>query len=512
MPNELEELARLRGKLFLLEQECRKIGQLPPSPPTLRGRLGAVLVPIVRRMLFWYTPALQNVLGGLTQIQKEVIEHAAALGERLEQQGVVLGAALEQERQRTAALGEQLGQLGAALEQERRRTAALGERLEQQRAALEQERQRTAALGEQLGEQGASLEEDRRRLAALEGEKRHFDAAGLEQRVQEQMNALQQERNRIAEMLQQERSCSLELEIRLREQVDHFEQLHEDRAGQNEDLTLRLRKLEERLHLLRLEILEQSRRISCLLEEARQQLTAAPAGGLYRAFEQEERHALDSLHLSFEDEFRGTGEELQQRLKAYLPYLQPGAAHAGQTTVLDIGCGRGEWLELLRREGLPARGVESNRLMVEECRRRQLQVEQADAFDYLGSLSDGSIGNVTVFHVLEHLSFPKLVRLLDEVRRVLQPGGVAIFETPNPDNILMAARNFYYDPTRHRPIPSATLRFLVEARGLCQLEVLTLNPSPPCNLVPVEGDSPLGQRFNRYFYGPQDYAVIGRKV
>lgn len=120
------------------------------------------------------------------------------------------------------------------------------------------------------------------------------------------------------------------------------------------------------------------------------------------------------------------------------------------------------------------------------------------------------MGSVTVFHLVEHLPFRKLIRLLDEVARILQPGGLAIFETPNPDNVLVGSRNFYYDPTHRNPIPSATLRFLVEARGLCQVKVLPLNPCDDCNRVPDE--SPLAQRFNDYFYGPQDYAVVGKKV
>ena len=474
-------------------------------------------------------------------------QHAVALETRLKEQA----GALQQDRQRTTDLETRLQMQADILLQDRQRTAAIEARLQEQADALQQDRQHTAGiesgLREQMGtlqdrtmglehrlsgtdgcplqsecprmaefdkrlqEQAGTVAYDRQRTTGLENRfQEHFAEQGHP--LREELETLRQERSRIAELLQQERLCSIELETRLREQVDSFEQLHEDSVSREETLTRRLLKTEERLHSLKLEILTQSRRVSHLLEEARKRLPESSDGGPLRAFEQEALHDLDSLYLSFEDEFRGTQEEIRQRLSGYLPFLNQAQTGARETAVLDIGCGRGEWLALLRQEGFPARGVDSNRLMIEECRTRQLEVEEADALEYLGRLPEGSVGNITVFHMVEHLPFRNLVRLLDEVARVLQPGGVAIFETPNPDNILVGARNFYYDPTHRNPIPSATLRFLVESRGLCQVQVLPLNPCDPCNHVPDAEGNPLVQRFNDYFYGPQDYAVVGKKV
>ena len=107
--------------------------------------------------------------------------------------------------------------------------------------------------------------------------------------------------------------------------------------------------------------------------------------------------------------------------------------------------------------------------------------------------------------------FRHLVRLLDEVARVLRPGGTAIFETPNPDNILVACRDFYKDPGRHHPIPSETLRFLVESRGLDPVQVLFLNSPDAAGHVPEDDGSAVARRFNRYFYGPRDYAVVASR-
>jgi len=119
---------------------------------------------------------------------------------------------------------------------------------------------------------------------------------------------------------------------------------------------------------------------------------------------------------------------------------------------------------------------------------------------------------VTALRLVEQLPLRKLVRLLDEVARVLRLGGTAIFETPNPENLLMAARDFYRDPARLHPIPAETLRFLVESRGLVPVEVLWLNPADEAERVPEDVESVITRRFNRHFYGPRDYAVVSRKA
>jgi len=473
MPNESPELARLRGRLLALREECRAIGEAPPRPPTLRAAAGGLLVSAVRRLMFWYTPPVRNSIEGLAGILDGAIQCIAGLENR--------AAGVE-----SRASDLEKGLIGVANQQENR-AVDLEKWLAEQAGMLNGGLQRTGRLEDATRELKDGLDA--------------LYAAG----IREQVETLREERKHIAAMLEEERRCSIELENRLRDRADHFEQLYDERVSKDEDLALRLHKAEERLHVLKLEVLDRSRRLSQLLEEVRRK----PAGELPRgAFEEEVRHDLDSLYLSFEDEFRGTREELLGRLREYLPVLQQAAA----IPVLDIGCGRGEWLELLRQEGLEARGVDTNRLMVEECRGRQLAVEEAEALEYLGGLAEASLGAVTVFHLVEHLPFDRLVRLLDGIVRVLRPGGVAIFETPNPDNILVGARNFYFDPTHRNPVPSATLRFLVEARGLCQVEVLPRNPCDPCNLVPGQESDPLRARFNWLFYGPQDYAVIGRKV
>ena len=180
--------------------------------------------------------------------------------------------------------------------------------------------------------------------------------------------------------------------------------------------------------------------------------------------------------------------------------------------ILDAGCGRGEWLDLLREQHLQASGVDLNRVLLAICRERGLPVEEADAIEYLRSLPEASLGAVTAFHLIEHLPLPRLLDLLDAAVRALKPGGVAVFETPNPNNIFVSSRYFYLDPTHRHPIPPQLGRFLAEARGLRRVEILELHPWPEAHHVDTRTGGEVAGRFNECFYGPQDYAIIGWKA
>ena len=214
---------------------------------------------------------------------------------------------------------------------------------------------------------------------------------------------------------------------------------------------------------------------------------------------------LDELYASFEDQFRGEREEIKNRLRVYLPVLE--RANVTQD-VLDIGCGRGEWLELLRDNGKQGRGVDHNRIFIDRCRNLGLDVVQRDAIAYLADLPDASLNAITSFHLVEHLPFKVLMQLLDEMARVLRPGSPLILETPNPENFIVGSHTFYADPTHRNPIPSATLSFLLESRGLTNIEVMLMRPWEEAKLA---GDDELTKRFNEYFYGSPDYGIVGWK-
>ncbi|HVF86019.1 MAG TPA: methyltransferase domain-containing protein [Pyrinomonadaceae bacterium] len=213
--------------------------------------------------------------------------------------------------------------------------------------------------------------------------------------------------------------------------------------------------------------------------------------------------AFAEFYAAFEDQFRGGAEEIKELFRVYLPYLR----NAGITTgILDLGCGRGDWLELLREEGFAARGADSNSVLVGRCRERGLDVTEDEVIAHLRGLPDASLGAVTAFHVIEHFPFETLMNLVDEAWRVLKPGGLIIFETPSPENIVVAACNFHSDPTHHKPVFPHTLRFAMSHRGFTDVSLIFLHP--------VEG-SPFARQdlepLHMWFYGPRDYAVTARK-
>jgi SAM-dependent methyltransferase len=302
-----------------------------------------------------------------------------------------------------------------------------------------------------------------------------------------------------------------------------------ERLGQQQDTTMQalremvvgeLERLGEQLHSAlaerdarlvqqKTQLILQERRITLLLEEARKRLPEPFCQEQLHVMTAEENRPLEALYVSFEDQFRGTREDIKERCRIYLPLMKEAELGTDEMPILDLGCGRGEWLELLREEGLQARGLDINPILVEECRKRGLEVIESDLIAYLRTLPDASVGGITGFHILEHLPFAILIDALDEAVRVLKPGGVAIFETPNPQNMLVGSCNFYIDPTHRRPLHSQMMQFLVEARGLCHVKILYLHPS---EISPLRESTEVAKRFNEYFYGPMDYAIVGRRV
>ena len=264
------------------------------------------------------------------------------------------------------------------------------------------------------------------------------------------------------------------------------------------------------IHEHRLSILDQNRHFQLLLEEARKRLPEPFSVEQIEDIIKEEDHLLDAIYISFEDQFRGTRQDIIEKQKVYLPYIQKVKSNTEDFLVLDAGCGRGEWLELLKEQGIKGRGIDRNRIMIKQCEEYGLDVIEGDVIESLRDFPSASLGAVTAFHLIEHLPLDVLVKFLYETARVLKSGGIAIFETPNPENILVGAFTFYMDPTHRNPLPGPMMKFLAEARGLCEVEIMYLNPLDK-ELKLKEDESELAKRFEKYFYGPQDYAIIGYK-
>ncbi|HEY4284119.1 MAG TPA: class I SAM-dependent methyltransferase, partial [Chthoniobacterales bacterium] len=219
-------------------------------------------------------------------------------------------------------------------------------------------------------------------------------------------------------------------------------------------------------------------------------------------------HSLDAFYLSFENRFRGPRGEIKKRLAFYLSYIIDANAGIDDRPVLDVGCGRGEWLELLKDQSLQGRGMDINSAMVAQCHERDLEVAQADVIDYLRSLSANSLGAVTGFHIIEHLPLQTLFSLVTESYRTLQPGGVAVFESPNCKNLVVGASNFNIDPTHRNPVFPDTAEFLFKLTGFDRVELKYLSPVETAGFP---GGTLQAEVLNELLYGPQDFAVIAYK-
>lgn len=212
------------------------------------------------------------------------------------------------------------------------------------------------------------------------------------------------------------------------------------------------------------------------------------------------------FYRAFEEKFRGSRSLIRSRLGIYRSFLSPLKSIYPDAQGLDLGCGRGEWLEVLQEERISPLGVDMDEGMLEACRALNLPSQQGDAIAYLSALPAESQAVVSAFHMVEHISFEQLQVVVSESLRVLKPGGLLIMETPNPENIGVATRDFYLDPTHQRPIPPQLLSFLPQHCGYHRTKILRLQQSADIeqntdpNLIDViEGASP-------------DYAVIAQKT
>jgi len=211
------------------------------------------------------------------------------------------------------------------------------------------------------------------------------------------------------------------------------------------------------------------------------------------------------FYRAFEEKYRGSREVIKTRLRTYLPFVEPLKGLYCELSAVDLGCGRGEWLELMSEIGLKPYGLDLDEGMLRACVELNLPAHQGDAVSYLASLADESQTVVSAFHVVEHIGFDQLKAVVTEAFRVLKPGGLLIMETPNPENIIVATSYFFLDPTHTRPIPPQLLSFLPEYAGFCRTKVIRLQESEELveNLTPnfldvLTGVSP-------------DYAVIAQK-
>jgi O-antigen chain-terminating methyltransferase len=228
------------------------------------------------------------------------------------------------------------------------------------------------------------------------------------------------------------------------------------------------------------------------------------------------RAAEDSVYTAFENRFRGSREAIRERQASYV------ALFSGLSPVVDLGCGRGEFLDLLRAAGIEGRGVEGNARAVGECREKGLDVVSGDLVDFLRAQGPGTLGGAFAAQVVEHLPPPALAALLAEAHRALRPGGLLVLETVNAASALAFHEVYIRDLTHERPLHPETLRFLAAAAGFAEVKVEMHSPVPedvrlsllPSGALPPPATKVLNEnaeRLNALLFAPLDYAVIARR-
>lgn len=228
------------------------------------------------------------------------------------------------------------------------------------------------------------------------------------------------------------------------------------------------------------------------------------------------RAAADSVYTAFENRFRGSPDEIRDRLATHA------LTFADKAPVVDLGCGRGEFLEVLREKGIPGRGVEGNANAVRECREKGLDVVEGDLVAFLRAQRQGSLGGVFAAQVAEHLAPAALVSMLSEAHRALRPGGLLLLETPNPRSVTGLLEVYNRDLSHERPLHPDTLSFLAAAAGFSDVRVEMRTPVEaeaqlrpvPTDGIPWAAANVLNEnvaRLNALLFGFLEYALVARR-
>jgi O-antigen chain-terminating methyltransferase len=189
-----------------------------------------------------------------------------------------------------------------------------------------------------------------------------------------------------------------------------------------------------------------------------------------------------------------------------MPHLHTLYQHSNHRPILDLGCGRGEFLLELKRQGLPGLGIDLNPAMVETSRALGLEVTLAEAVAHLRDREPRSLAAIVSLHMIEHIPFEQVLHLVEAAKRALMPGGLLILETPNPENLAVGGCSFWYDPTHIRPLPPAMMKFYVRAAGFDPVRIARffLNTEGPDTATM---DLPVLPGVD----GPLDYGILATK-
>ena len=353
------------------------------------------------------------------------------------------------------------------------------------------------------------LEPELARLESAFARKREFDST-----LVQFLNRLSESANASGARTAEFASALVGFGQRIDRLMDAKDRLYGSLGNRRSDLLLE--SMDKRVETMRLGIRKAQERlegISTSLALARAE-SAAPASPGARSQERLE----EARYVAFEERFRGSSEEIRGKLSDYVPYFR------GSAPVVDLGCGRGEFLELLRDAGIDGLGIDGNAEMIGRCRERGLSAEVGDVIDFVARREPASLGGIFAAQLVEHLPPRLLGGFLESCHRALRPGGRLVLETVNPRSIVALVEAFYRDLSHEKPLHPDTLDFVLRAAGFREVELRYSSPvAERARLLPlteVEG-SPWGggastlnhnfDKLNAFLFGDQDYAAIATK-
>lgn len=217
-------------------------------------------------------------------------------------------------------------------------------------------------------------------------------------------------------------------------------------------------------------------------------------------------------YFDFENHFRGSRESIKEVQKQYVEYF------VGKSNVLDLGCGRGEFLELLRENKIESVGVECYSEFAEYCKMKGLNVAEEDALIYLEKQE--KVGGIFAGQLIEHLKVNQIVRLCELAYEKLEEGAYMILETPNPMSLAIYTHAFYIDPSHNKPVHPLLMEYFMKKSGFKDVRILFTESSKYPVDIPklvgtgienIEAFNQSMEEVSRTLFGSQDYAVIGRR-
>ncbi len=487
-----DETLDLRNEIAIAEDGSRQTGQLNPRNPGVVNDAVQFSKRVMRRLLSWYTRPLHLFEGAVIR----ALQHVDNI--------------LNNHRNLLHRHAEALNLHANVIE---RNKAWLAEEIQAQKAASEREMLR---LREQVEATFASQESG---FASLVEQQ----LLPVQSALRELRTSFEQASEQAAEQASRSATERAQTEAKRAEDIERLGVEGRQVGMHVEGLKVNFNLLQARVEELTKQVRQASvqlrvrerdlRRLRAAMPNTPEQ-SANPPAPVPPMFPSEIKSEQEFDYFAFEEQYRGDEAGIRQRQQSYLEYFR------GRDNVVDIGCGRGEFLEELRDAGITARGVELGTDQILLCREKGLDVIQQDLFTFLEATPDESLGGVFSAQVIEHLTASDQLRYVALAYQKCKPGSPVIFETINPQCVYALVRNFFLDPTHIRPVHPETLQFAMESCNFRNVELRFSSPLRELQVprLMVEGNPQALEQFNEgiarlndLLYGFQDYAAVGWK-